>query len=78
MKNISLLFLLYEVVAEEENREQQQQKKQNNFCLSLMRDLVCVPVLKVVNAISLGKNGTVELIFKITAPYSTKNTSLHK
>lgn len=46
--------------------------------LSLMRVLVCVPVLKVVNAISLGKNGAVELIFKITAPYSTKNTSLLK
>lgn len=40
---------------------------------------ICCPcVLKAVNAISLGKNGAVELIFKITAPYSTKNTSLLK
>lgn len=43
-----------------------------------MRVLMCVPVLKAVNAIALGKNGAVELIFKITAPYSTKNTSLLK
>ncbi|CAG08401.1 unnamed protein product, partial [Tetraodon nigroviridis] len=45
--------------------------------------LPCLQVLRVystnlVNAISLGKNGAVELIFKITAPYSTKNTSLLK
>ncbi|KAG7223449.1 hypothetical protein INR49_015552, partial [Caranx melampygus] len=33
---------------------------------------------KAVNAISLGKNGVVELMFKITAPYSKKNTSLLK
>lgn len=37
---------------------------------------ICLP--EVVNAISLGKIGVVELIFKITAPYSKKNTSLLK
>uniref|UniRef100_A0A665VFZ9 Cytosolic carboxypeptidase 1 n=1 Tax=Echeneis naucrates TaxID=173247 RepID=A0A665VFZ9_ECHNA len=41
--------------------------------------LPCLQVLRVystnsVNAISLGKNGVVELMFKITAPYSKKNT----
>lgn len=45
--------------------------------------LPCLQVLRVyctnlVNAISLGKIGVVELIFKITAPYSKKNTSLLK
>lgn len=35
-------------------------------------------VLKAVNSISLGKNGVVELMFKIVAPYSKKNTSLLK
>lgn len=45
--------------------------------------LPCLQVLRVystnsVNAISLGKNGVVELMFKITAPYSKKNTSLLK
>ncbi|XP_029017014.1 cytosolic carboxypeptidase 1 isoform X2 [Betta splendens] len=45
--------------------------------------LPCLQVLRVystnsVNAISLGKNGVVELMFKIIAPYSKKNTSLHK
>uniref|UniRef100_A0A669CTM3 Cytosolic carboxypeptidase 1 n=1 Tax=Oreochromis niloticus TaxID=8128 RepID=A0A669CTM3_ORENI len=43
--------------------------------------LPCLQVLRVysansVNAISLGKNGVVELMFKIIAPYSKKNTSL--
>lgn len=37
-----------------------------------------VRLSEVVNAISLGKIGVVELIFKITAPYSKKNTSLLK
>uniref|UniRef100_A0A3Q3EC32 Cytosolic carboxypeptidase 1 n=1 Tax=Labrus bergylta TaxID=56723 RepID=A0A3Q3EC32_9LABR len=41
--------------------------------------LPCLQVLRVystnsVNAISLGKNGVVELMFKIVAPYSKKNT----
>ncbi|XP_044051758.1 cytosolic carboxypeptidase 1 isoform X5 [Siniperca chuatsi] len=45
--------------------------------------LPCLQVLRVystnsVNAISLGKNGVVELMFKIVSPYSKKNTSLHK
>ncbi|KAM9392828.1 cytosolic carboxypeptidase 1 isoform 2-T2 [Pholidichthys leucotaenia] len=45
--------------------------------------LPCLQVLRVysansVNAISLGKSGVVELMFKIIAPYSKKNTSLHK
>ncbi|XP_040897727.1 cytosolic carboxypeptidase 1 isoform X1 [Toxotes jaculatrix] len=45
--------------------------------------LPCLQVLRVystnsVNAISLGKNGVVELMFKIVAPYSKKNTSLLK
>uniref|UniRef100_A0A3B4VIB9 Cytosolic carboxypeptidase 1 n=1 Tax=Seriola dumerili TaxID=41447 RepID=A0A3B4VIB9_SERDU len=45
--------------------------------------LPCLQVLRVystnsVNSISLGKNGVVELMFKITAPYSKKNTSLLK
>uniref|UniRef100_A0A8C6TC21 Cytosolic carboxypeptidase 1 n=1 Tax=Neogobius melanostomus TaxID=47308 RepID=A0A8C6TC21_9GOBI len=43
--------------------------------------LPCLQVLRVystnsVNAISLGKNGVVELLFKVLAPYSKKNTSL--
>ncbi|XP_030273086.1 cytosolic carboxypeptidase 1 isoform X4 [Sparus aurata] len=45
--------------------------------------LPCLQVLRVyssnlVNAVSLGKNGVVELMFKIVAPYSKKNTSLLK
>ncbi|XP_057687967.1 cytosolic carboxypeptidase 1 isoform X1 [Corythoichthys intestinalis] len=45
--------------------------------------LPCLQVLRVystnmVNAISLGKHGAIELIFKIVAPYSKKNTSLIK
>ncbi|XP_072243913.1 cytosolic carboxypeptidase 1 isoform X1 [Leuresthes tenuis] len=45
--------------------------------------LPCLQVLRVyctnsVNAISLGKNGAVELMFKIVGPYSKKNTSLLK
>ncbi|XP_029960613.1 cytosolic carboxypeptidase 1 isoform X3 [Salarias fasciatus] len=45
--------------------------------------LPCLQVLRAystnsVNAISLGKNGVVELMFKIVAPYSKKNTSLLK
>lgn len=45
--------------------------------------LPCLQVLRVystnsVNAISLGKNGVVELLFKVLAPYSKKNTSLLK
>lgn len=31
-----------------------------------------------VNAVSLGKNGVVELLFKIIGPFSKKNTSLMK
>uniref|UniRef100_A0A674N0P8 Cytosolic carboxypeptidase 1 n=1 Tax=Takifugu rubripes TaxID=31033 RepID=A0A674N0P8_TAKRU len=55
--------------------------KQNPHNSKLL--LPCLQVLRVystnsVNAISLGKNGAVELIFKITGPYSTKNTSLLK
>uniref|UniRef100_A0A674ADR2 Cytosolic carboxypeptidase 1 n=1 Tax=Salmo trutta TaxID=8032 RepID=A0A674ADR2_SALTR len=43
--------------------------------------LPCLLVLRVyssntVNAVSLGKNGVVELMFKIIGPYSKKNTSL--
>ncbi|KFW70021.1 Cytosolic carboxypeptidase 1, partial [Pygoscelis adeliae] len=45
--------------------------------------LPCLQVLRVystnsVNAVSLGKNGVVELMFKIIGPYSKKNTSLMK
>ncbi|XP_076586403.1 cytosolic carboxypeptidase 1 isoform X2 [Chaetodon auriga] len=45
--------------------------------------LPCLQVLRVyssnlVNAISLGKNGVVELMFKVVSPYSKKNTSLLK
>uniref|UniRef100_A0AAQ5XNW9 CBPC1 n=1 Tax=Amphiprion ocellaris TaxID=80972 RepID=A0AAQ5XNW9_AMPOC len=45
--------------------------------------LPCLQVLRVystnsVNAISLGKNGVVELMFKIVGPYCKKNTSLLK
>uniref|UniRef100_A0A8C6YB50 Cytosolic carboxypeptidase 1 n=1 Tax=Naja naja TaxID=35670 RepID=A0A8C6YB50_NAJNA len=45
--------------------------------------LPCLQVLRVysinsVNAVSLGKNGVVELIFKIIGPYSKKNTGLMK
>uniref|UniRef100_A0A3Q0R930 Cytosolic carboxypeptidase 1 n=1 Tax=Amphilophus citrinellus TaxID=61819 RepID=A0A3Q0R930_AMPCI len=53
--------------------------KQNLQNVKLL--LPCLQVLRVyaanlVNAISLGKNGVVELMFKIIAPYSKKNTSL--
>ncbi|XP_074711703.1 cytosolic carboxypeptidase 1 isoform X4 [Strix uralensis] len=45
--------------------------------------LPCLQVLRVystnsVNAVSLGKNGVVELMFKIVGPFSKKNTSLIK
>nr|XP_023857219.1 cytosolic carboxypeptidase 1 [Salvelinus alpinus] len=45
--------------------------------------LPCLLVLQVyssntVNAVSLGKNGVLELMFKIIGPYSKKNTSLLK
>ncbi|XP_077456293.1 cytosolic carboxypeptidase 1 isoform X3 [Stigmatopora argus] len=45
--------------------------------------LPCLQVLRVysanmINAIALGKNGAVELVFKIVAPYSKKNTTLIK
>ncbi|KFP42830.1 Cytosolic carboxypeptidase 1, partial [Chlamydotis macqueenii] len=45
--------------------------------------LPCLQVLRVystnsVNAVSLGKNGVVELMFKIIGPFSKKNTSLLK
>uniref|UniRef100_A0A3B3Y2G5 Cytosolic carboxypeptidase 1 n=1 Tax=Poecilia mexicana TaxID=48701 RepID=A0A3B3Y2G5_9TELE len=45
--------------------------------------LPCLQVLRIysnnsVNAISLGKTGMVEIIFKIVGPYSKKNTSLFK
>ncbi|XP_060927657.1 cytosolic carboxypeptidase 1 isoform X2 [Limanda limanda] len=55
--------------------------KQNLQNIKLL--LPCLQVLRVystnsVNAISLGKNGVVELMFKIIAPYSKKNTSLLK
>ncbi|KAM9823057.1 cytosolic carboxypeptidase 1 isoform 1-T1 [Syngnathus typhle] len=45
--------------------------------------LPCLQVLRVysaniINAISLGKSGTIELMFKIVAPYSKKNTTLIK
>ncbi|NWU96513.1 CBPC1 carboxypeptidase, partial [Upupa epops] len=45
--------------------------------------LPCLQVLRVystnsVNAVSLGKNGVVELLFKIIGPFSKKNTSLMK
>ncbi|KFV14688.1 Cytosolic carboxypeptidase 1, partial [Pterocles gutturalis] len=45
--------------------------------------LACLQVLRVystnsVNAVSLGKNGVVELMFKIIGPFSKKNTSLMK
>ncbi|XP_059689244.1 cytosolic carboxypeptidase 1 isoform X1 [Gavia stellata] len=45
--------------------------------------LPCLQVLRVystnsVNAVSLGKNGVVELMFKIIGPFSKKNTSLMK
>ncbi|KAM6230772.1 cytosolic carboxypeptidase 1 isoform 1-T1 [Porphyrio hochstetteri] len=45
--------------------------------------LPCLQVLRIhsmnsVNAVSLGKNGIVELMFKIIGPFSKKNTSLLK
>ncbi|RMC19131.1 hypothetical protein DUI87_03735 [Hirundo rustica rustica] len=45
--------------------------------------LPCLQVLRVystnsVNAVSLGKNGVVELMFKIIGPFSKRNTSLMK
>uniref|UniRef100_A0A8D3CVQ6 Cytosolic carboxypeptidase 1 n=1 Tax=Scophthalmus maximus TaxID=52904 RepID=A0A8D3CVQ6_SCOMX len=45
--------------------------------------LPCLQVLRVystnlVNSVSLGKNGVVELMFKIVTPYSKRNTSLIK
>lgn len=45
--------------------------------------LPCLQVLRVystnsVNAVSLGKNGIVELLFKIIGPFSKRNTSLMK
>ncbi|XP_028658239.1 cytosolic carboxypeptidase 1 isoform X1 [Erpetoichthys calabaricus] len=45
--------------------------------------LPCLQVLRVysgnsVNAVSLGKNGAVELMFKIIGPFSKRNTSLMK
>ncbi|KAG5281213.1 hypothetical protein AALO_G00068680 [Alosa alosa] len=45
--------------------------------------LPCLQVLRVysansVNAVSLGKNGVVELMFKVIGPYSKKNTSVMK
>ncbi|CAH2294247.1 cytosolic carboxypeptidase 1 isoform X1 [Pelobates cultripes] len=45
--------------------------------------LPCLQVLRVycinsVNAVSLGKSGAVELLFKITGPFSKKNTGLMK
>ncbi|KAK7933804.1 hypothetical protein WMY93_004700 [Mugilogobius chulae] len=45
--------------------------------------LPCLQVLRVystnsVNAIAMGKNGVVELMFKILSPYTKKNTSLLK
>uniref|UniRef100_A0A4W5KMI3 Cytosolic carboxypeptidase 1 n=1 Tax=Hucho hucho TaxID=62062 RepID=A0A4W5KMI3_9TELE len=43
-------------------------------CLLVLQ--VCLP--SAVNAVSLGKNGVVELMFKIIGPYSKKNTSLLK
>uniref|UniRef100_A0A3Q1EY46 Cytosolic carboxypeptidase 1 n=1 Tax=Acanthochromis polyacanthus TaxID=80966 RepID=A0A3Q1EY46_9TELE len=62
-----------------------------NVTISLMKQnlqntkllLPCLQVLRVystnsVNAISLGKNGVVELMFKIIGPYCKKNTSLLK
>ncbi|XP_072006964.1 cytosolic carboxypeptidase 1 isoform X2 [Engystomops pustulosus] len=53
--------------------------KQNLQCPKLL--LPCLQVLRVycmnsVNAVSLGKNGAVELLFKIIGPFSKKNTSL--
>ncbi|KFO62790.1 Cytosolic carboxypeptidase 1, partial [Corvus brachyrhynchos] len=55
--------------------------KQNLHNLRLV--LPCLQVLRVystnsVNAVSLGKNGVVELLFKIIGPFSKKNTSLMK
>ncbi|XP_066567167.1 cytosolic carboxypeptidase 1 isoform X2 [Amia ocellicauda] len=54
------------------------QNLQNNKLL-----LPCLQVLRVyssnsVNAVSLGKNGVVELMFKIIGPFSKKNTNLLK
>ncbi|XP_066460203.1 cytosolic carboxypeptidase 1 [Eleutherodactylus coqui] len=55
--------------------------KQNLQCPKLL--LPCLQVLRVycmnsVNAVYLGKNGAVELLFKIIGPFSKKNTSLMK
>lgn len=44
----------------------------------LLPDVSSLFVCKAVNAISMGKNGVVELMLKIVAPYSKKNTSLLK
>ncbi|XP_056380356.1 cytosolic carboxypeptidase 1 isoform X2 [Hyla sarda] len=55
--------------------------KQNLQCPKLL--LPCLQVIRVycmnsVNAVYLGKNGAVELLFKIIGPFSKKNTSLMK
>ncbi|XP_044129566.1 cytosolic carboxypeptidase 1 isoform X1 [Bufo gargarizans] len=55
--------------------------KQNLQCAKLL--LPCLQVLRVycmnsVNAVYLGKNGAVDLLFKIIGPFSKKNTSLIK
>ncbi|CDQ69219.1 unnamed protein product [Oncorhynchus mykiss] len=48
------------------------------FLLTYCSQLLYVCLSSAVNAVSLGKNGVLELMFKIIGPYSKKNTSLLK
>ncbi|KAJ7419253.1 Cytosolic carboxypeptidase 1 [Willisornis vidua] len=50
----------------------------NEELMVLLHTLLAKVGPKAVNAVSLGKNGVVELMFKIIGPFSKKNTSLMK
>uniref|UniRef100_A0A493T180 Cytosolic carboxypeptidase 1 n=2 Tax=Anas platyrhynchos TaxID=8839 RepID=A0A493T180_ANAPP len=50
----------------------------NEELMVLLHTLLAKIGPKAVNAVSLGKNGVVELMFKIIGPFSKKNTSLMK
>ncbi|XP_058492634.1 cytosolic carboxypeptidase 1 [Solea solea] len=54
------------------------QKLQNTKLLMPCLQVLRVYATNLVNAISLGKNGVVELMVKIVAPYNKKNTTLLK
>ncbi|KAI1239911.1 hypothetical protein IHE44_0011349 [Lamprotornis superbus] len=50
----------------------------NEELMMLLHTLLAKIGPKAVNAVSLGKNGVVELLFKIIGPFSKRNTSLMK